>query len=185
MNGWTRLSPVVACAGIAVLVTAGATAGRTIAPRPVAPPALALGFVENRGQTDARVRYYTRGDGYAVYLTRDEVMLALAKQPHQLALALRFVGRSPLAAPVGAKPGPGTVNYLRGSDPATWQTGLRQYGRVVYPNLWPRIDLRVSPKAGVLKYEFRVRPGARVSDIRLAYAGAKSLGLDAAGRLVI
>ena len=39
--------------------------------------------------------------------------------------------------------------------------------------------------AGVLKYEFRVRPGGRVSDIRLAYAGAKGLALGAAGALRI
>ena len=39
--------------------------------------------------------------------------------------------------------------------------------------------------AGVLKYEFHVHPGGRVSDIRLAYAGAKDLALGAAGALRI
>ena len=39
--------------------------------------------------------------------------------------------------------------------------------------------------AGALKYEFHVRPGARVSDIRLAYAGATGLALDARGALRI
>ena len=43
---------------------------------------------------------------------------------------------------------------------------------------------RLEPRSGVLKYEFRVRPGARPSGIRLAYAGARGLSLDASGALV-
>ena len=38
---------------------------------------------------------------------------------------------------------------------------------------------------GELKYEFLVRPGARVRDIRLAYRGAKRLSLDRQGNLRI
>ena len=38
---------------------------------------------------------------------------------------------------------------------------------------------------GRLKYEFLVRPGARVQDIRLAYRGAKRLALDRRGNLLI
>ena len=37
----------------------------------------------------------------------------------------------------------------------------------------------------MLKYEFHVRPGARPSDIRLAYAGAAGLSLDDTGALTI
>ena len=42
---------------------------------------LPLTFVENRGQTDARVRYYTQGPHYAFYLTDQEVMLSFDKGP--------------------------------------------------------------------------------------------------------
>ena len=41
-------------------------------------------------------------------------------------------------------------------------------------NLWPGIDMVFRGTNAQLKYEFLVRPGARVSDIRLAYAGAES-----------
>ena len=40
-------------------------------------------------------------------------------------------------------------------------------------------------QGGTLKYEFLVRPGARVRDIRLAYRGAKRLSLDRQGNLRI
>jgi hypothetical protein len=55
----------------------------------------------------------------------------------------------------------------------------------VYRELWPGIDLTLSGQAGGLKYEFRVRPGARVADIRMAYRGAQGLRRDGAGALLI
>ena len=110
-------------------------------------------------------------------------MLSLTKGEHGaagVALALRFLGRNPRARVRRARERRrATVNYLRGSDSAGWQTRLARYGEIVYRDLWPGIDLRLHEQAGVLKYEFHVRPGARPSDIRLAYAGADGLALDA------
>jgi hypothetical protein len=149
--------------------------------------AMPLAFVENLGQTDSRVRYYALGNHYAFFATRDELMLSLTKDKpaSQLALALRFVGHNRNATPTGARRAPGTVNFLRGKDAGKWQTGLARYRDIVYRELWPKIDLRLHQRAGALKYEFHVRPGARVSDIRLAYAGATGLALDARGALRI
>ncbi|MDX6630120.1 MAG: hypothetical protein QOH00_2366 [Gaiellales bacterium] len=172
----------------------GATAYGAPAPKPKkllgaerAFAAMPLAFVQNQGQTDARVRYYALGNHYAFYATSDELMLALRKDrpASQLALALRFLGHRRQAEPTGAKRAPGKVNYLRGKRSARWQTGLARYQDIVYRELWPKIDLRLHQKAGSLKYEFHVRPGARVSDIRLAYAGATSLAIDARGALRI
>src|SRR5262245_29812865 len=42
---------------------------------------LPVAFVENRGQADERLRYYAHGQGYAFYLTREEVMLSFSKRP--------------------------------------------------------------------------------------------------------
>jgi Ca2+-binding RTX toxin-like protein len=56
---------------------------------------------------------------------------------------------------------------------------------VVYPDLWPGVDLAFRGESGQLKYEFVLRPGAKVEDIRLAYAGAEGLSLDGAGNLLI
>jgi len=146
---------------------------------------LPLAFVENRGQTDPRVRYYAQGNRRAFYLTREEVMLSLEKETRGLALALRFVGSNPGVVVEGEERAPGEVNYLRGKDAAGWQTNLRRYGQIVYRDLWPGVDLRLHDRAGALKYEFRVRPGARPADIRLAYAGASGLTLDDDGALLI
>jgi beta-propeller repeat-containing protein len=151
---------------------------------------LPLAFVGNRGQTDARVRYYAQGSRYGFYLTRRELVLSLVKgsdpsDPRGVALALRFLGANPRVALEGEERAPGKVNSLRGSDPARWRTGLPSFARIVYRKLWPGVDMVLRGRGGELKYEFRVRPGARPADIRLAYRGADGLVKDGAGGLSI
>ena len=151
---------------------------------------LPLAFVANVGQTDGRVRYSAQGAGFAVFLTRREAMLALERPATKgkrkgAALALRFLGANRHVASRAERPGHGRVNYLLGNDPAKWHTGLRTYTRVIYRNLWPGVDMAFYGQSDMLKYEFLVRPGARVSEIRLAYRGAKRLSLDRRGSLLV
>ena len=140
----------------------------------------------NAGQTDRRVRYSAQG-GRPLGLPHAHGGDALAPASGQggVALALRFLGANPNVAIHGERLGPGRVNYLLGNDPAKWHTGLRTYERVVYRNLWPGVDMVFHGQNGTLKYEFLVRPGARVSEIRLAYRGARRLSLDRQGDLRI
>src|SRR5262245_34439038 len=51
---------------------------------------LPLAFVENRGQTDARVRYHAPGSRCAIYLTPEEVVLSFAKGSEAANVALRL-----------------------------------------------------------------------------------------------
>jgi PASTA domain/Beta-propeller repeat len=150
---------------------------------------LPLAFTVNAGQTDRRVRYSARGAGFAVFLTRREAVLVLQSGRQHSAeggsLALRFLGASRNVAIHADHAAKGRVNYLLGNDPGKWRTGLRTYQRVVYRELWPGIDLAFHGRSGKLKYEFLVRPRAHVTDIRLAYRGAKRLFLDGAGNLTV
>jgi len=147
---------------------------------------LALGFVANRGQANPRVRFYVQGDRYAFSATRDSLLLSFlkAKRATGVTLALRFLGHDPAARPEGANRAAGVINYFRGADASRWRTNVPHYRELVYRNLWHRIDLRVRQRGGALKYEFHVRPGARASDIRLAYAGAR-VALAQSGALLL
>jgi hypothetical protein len=142
---------------------------------------LPLSFIPNAGQTDRSVRYYAQGAGFGFYFTKDKAVLAFPKGKRGVALDLRFLGANPNVKLQAQRRGPGTVNYLLGVH---HHTGLPTYRQVSYRELWPGIDMVFRGSGRRLKYEFLVHPGAHVSDIRLAYAGAESLSVDA-GKLLI
>ncbi len=164
-------------------------------------------FIENRGQADPRVSYYVQGADTSVYFTRAGITYALtspakseagtapaftreaAHRPpvparERWAVKLDFLGANPDAKPAGEGRTPAVVSYFKGPR-ADWKTGLATYGRVVYANLWPGIDLVYSGAGGRLKYTFVVRPGADPKRIRLAYRGATAVRVSPEGQLAV
>ena len=92
---------------------------------------------------------------------------------------------SPDASLTARKRLSGEVNYLVGKDPAEWRQNLSTHGELLYGGLWPGIDMAVRGEGGKLKYEFHVKPGASVEDVRLAYRGAEELSVGAGGELLV
>src|SRR5262245_29059527 len=146
---------------------------------------LPIAFVENRGQTDRRVRYYAVGSRYSFYLTQNAIVLSFLNESaaSELALSLQFLGSNPSAVIYGEKRAAGDVNYFHGNDATEWRTNVPRYSQVVYRDLWEGVDLRLREERGTLKYEFLVRAGARPADIRFGDAGPTGLSLDASGAL--
>ena len=130
-----------------------------------------LYFIENQGQTDESVAYYLKGGDTTVFFGADGLTFAMDGvdlEGHQVGLPTGVSGRYVLkldfigaahVAPVGEERSEAIVSYFRGK-PEEWHTGLPTYGRLVYHNLWPGIDLAYYGLGGNLKYEFIVQPGA-------------------------
>jgi hypothetical protein len=172
---------------------------------PAAPPAAAasasfaklpLYFEPNHGQTDAAVRFRARGPGYNLFLTPTEAVLSLApgssrpksedaSTPPPAAVRLRFLGANPAPTVVGQDALPGKVNYLRGNEPARWQTDIPTFAKVQYRALYPGVDLVFYGTQGQVEHDFVVAPGADPRQIRLALQGAKSVRRDARGDLIL
>jgi hypothetical protein len=146
---------------------------------------LPLSFVPNTGQMDARVRYSAQSGGRSFYFTTREAVFSFAAKSKGLVLRLAFLDGNSRTAITGQKEAIGKVHYIIGNDPSRWHTDLPAYGEIVYRDLWPGIDLLFRSDGGQLNYEFLVRPGAHVRDIRLAYRGAEKLSIDNAGNLII
>ena len=137
---------------------------------------LPLSFVPNKGQTDEEaVRYYAQGAGYGFFFTKKGATLSFAdgKRRGGHALGLDFLGADPDATLEARNRLAGEVNYLVGDDPSEWQQGLPTHAELLYGGLWPGIDMAVRGEGGKLKYEFRLKPGASVEDVRLAYRGPR------------
>jgi hypothetical protein len=148
---------------------------------------LPLSFIPNEGQTDKAVRYYAQGAGYGFFFTHDGAMLSFAEGKGRggHALALDFLGANPHATLTAQERLTGEVNNLVGDDPANWQQGLPTHAELLYGGLWPGIDMAVRGDGGKLKYEFHLKPGSSVEDVRLAYRGAEGLSVGAGGELLV
>ena len=158
---------------------------------------LPLSFEANRGQTDARVKFLSRGRGYTLYLTPTEAVLALRKsgaetQTPEFAakvetavLRMRLVGANPSPEVEGTDALPGKSHYFIGSDAQKWVINAPTYSRVKYRGVYPGVDLVFYGKQRQLEYDFVVAPGADPGAIGLAFADADTLTLDGEGNLVL
>ncbi|MBN1389977.1 MAG: fibronectin type III domain-containing protein [Candidatus Thermoplasmatota archaeon] len=77
--------------------------------------------------------------------------------------------------PMLIDPSPTLYNFFLGSDPDEWVTGARAYSTVLYPEIYPFIDMRIYSRESSLKYDLIVRPGGDPSNILIAYRGADSV----------
>ncbi len=166
---------------------------------------LPLHFEKNEGQTDATVKYLSRGKGYALFLRADEAVLRLNSPPARgpvmsdrsqthsnlqtppaSVLRLRLIGANPEPGTTGLAPFAGKVNYFKGSDPAQWRTNVPTYGQVKYQHIYPGIDLVFyGSSQQQLEYDFIVAPGADPSQIALDFEGADKIEVEANGGLVL
>src|SRR5215203_4827623 len=148
---------------------------------------LPLSFVPNEGQsTNEAVRYYAQGAGYGFFFTQKGATLSFAEgKGRGHALALDFLGANPDATLTAQERLSGEVNYLIGDDPAKWEHGLPTHGELLYGGLWPGIDMAVRGEGGKLKYEFHLKAGSSVDDVRLAYRGAEGLKVGTGGELLV
>jgi hypothetical protein len=152
----------------------------------------------NAGQTDASVRFLSRGPGYALFLTGNEAVLSLEKRSPKaisppVALRMSLAGANPNATVTGLDELPGKSNYFIGNDPAKWRTNVPTYAKVKYKNVYRGIDLVYYGNPQQLEYDFLVAPGADPKAISLdvtavlsSHSGRRTpLRIDANGDLVI
>ena len=153
-------------------------------PPPEAQPTLSqmpLSFERNDGQTDARVQFTARGQGYQLFLTPPEAILGLGKT----ALRMKLVGANAAPKIAGEDQLTTVSNYYLGNDPSKFRTGVPHFAKVKYDDVYPGIDLVYYGKDQQMEYDFIVAPNVDPNVIKMNFSGANSLALDANGDLLI
>jgi hypothetical protein len=180
---WSWAAAVLAASfagGVAFAATPGAGAPEAEAKVRSGFGNLPLHFEPNQGQTDERVKFTSRGPGYALYLTGDEAVLVSGAGDARSVLRTRLVGAQQ-ATVEGTDKLPGLSNYIRPDHRNT----VPQFRRVEQRGVYPGVDLVYYGTQRQLEYDFVVAPGADPRKIRLKIAGADRLEIDAAGNLVL
>ncbi len=159
---------------------------------------LPMYFEENRGQTDSRVKFLSRGRGYTLFLTENEAVLALRKKPsgtgarpsvknqnsaNELAvLRMRLAGASHTARISGEEQLPGKIFYATSGHTGPL-SGNATYQRVKYAQVYPGIALEYYGNEKQLEFDFVVAPHADPGRIRLSFSGAGKITLTKHGEL--
>ena len=155
----------------------GLLSARPATPKPQGATALLqlpLSFEINRGQTDPQVKFISRGEGYALFLTAEGAVFEFAdpvKDGGPAVVRMNLAG-SRSAQISAAEPLPGKVNYFVGNDPARWIVGAPTYRKVDYKTVYSGIDLTFYGTQQQLEYDFVVAPGADAGQITLQFPGA-------------
>ncbi len=151
-----------------------------------------LHFEANQGQIDGPAKFLSRGQGYSMFLTPTELVIALRREnaqgeaPVKSALVrMAWKGADPQARITGVDQLAGKSNYLIGSDQSKWRTNVPSYAKVRYEKLYPGIDLVFYGNQQQLEYDFVVAAGADPNAIRLSFAGEERLSIDKQGNLVV
>lgn len=156
---------------------------------------LPLYFIKNQGQHHEEVAYYVKGVDSSVYFTSTGVTFALSESKadgtentetsrKRWSVKLDFIGADPSVEPEGEDKQDAIFNYFKG-EPKDWNSNVSTFGKVVYKDLWPGIDLVYSGQGQSLKYDFVVKPHADPDQIRLTYRGAEDVSLLESGAMRI
>ncbi|MDI6703393.1 MAG: SBBP repeat-containing protein [bacterium] len=168
---------------------------------------LPLYFIENTGQLDSQVKYYTKTASQTIYFTDDKIVFDLYRQREEdrrqkteeekfeirdskfeierLTFSLKFLRVNKEIEIEARGLQEGRINYLIGNDPDKHRTNIPTYKEVVYKNLYPGIDLRLYGNHQELKYDLIVSQGKDPEGIRFGYEGIDGLSLSGQGELLI
>ena len=152
------------------------------------------GFLENKGQKNEAIYYYTESSQIAVGFGTSEIRFNIIhSEPDSLknndpvdkelknhftytTISLKFLGSNNIIPLVK---GPTGVynNYFVRANEITHAVSCQYYTKVIYFNIYEKIDLIYELKDSQLKYEFFVHPGGKIDDIKLNWIGPVSLNL--------
>ncbi len=153
----------------------------------MAPPSLVqrfqgatLAFEPNQGQAPKGVLYTASGRGFELSLKRDRATFAFppasghAERTTARAGLELILDANPMSAVSPATLEPGVSNYIPSADRSAWRLNVPHFGRVVYSDIYPAIDLSFYGQQRTLEYDFRVKAGADSARIQIGIAGAHS-----------
>jgi len=167
-----------------------------------------LYFIPNQGQTNSEVLYYATTSKYTLWLAEkglvfDIILPDERTKPDSFPKA-RTNSMEPQYFPVkravsklefinstkNVKTEPDdltdfSVNYFKGQNVSDWKTGIKASKAVVYKNLYDHIDLKLYGVISEIEYDFIIRPGGKVSDIKLQYKDVNQVEIDGSGDLLI
>ncbi len=159
-------------------------------------PQQSLYFLENKGQVTDQygtprndINFHVGGSGLSMFAGSGQLhyqwATPTATRPDEIntyRMDVDLVGADPQAKVVTEQLQSYFERYYLpqlGEQGAT----VRAYQKITYKEVYPKIDWVLYIKGDNVEYDFVVRSGGKVSDIKLKYSGAAHLSIDKNGKL--
>jgi hypothetical protein len=148
------------------------------------PVSLPIVFETNMGQVPPAYQFLSRHGGVEALFSSSGVDLFLPQSDHSgPSISFRLLGARVDVVPEGKDLLPSKSNYLLGNDPSRWIHGVSNHSQVIYPEIYPGIDLVFRGSGDDLEHDFRISPGADPAKIRFSIGGGHAISVDASGDL--
>ncbi|MCB9262967.1 MAG: gliding motility-associated C-terminal domain-containing protein [Flavobacteriales bacterium] len=160
-------------------------------------------FTQNKGQWNSEVLFKKQANGAVLYLKPQSISVLLYNDQQWSELVshpkhnerklfknntnsntvdyhhyIMYFENSNNVVPQGEQPSSYVINYFLGNDSTKWASGVRDFGFVRYENLYDNIDLLVYGHGTSLKYDFVLKAGADISQIKIRYDYVDNLDLQ-------
>jgi hypothetical protein len=152
-------------------------------------------IVENAGQFNPAVRFQIQTAHSLLWVTDRSLWLTVLSPPaatyrtpadsgrleallsgtRGVNIQLTFAGQAKGARLVPTDPRATRMNYILGSDPNRWRSGVRIWGGLTWRGLYPGLSLRLVEVGGEMGLVAEAASGADLSSLRLRVRGATYL----------
>jgi hypothetical protein len=176
--------------GLLMLCTYGSVAKEDV--RPEAPL-----FKENKGQLSDQnsklrqdILYYGSSDGLSYFFKNTGISYQLyekGKKENEFLISrvdMTWLGANTSAKIITQNTATATDNFYNTTQ-SNSVVGIRNFGDLLYDDIYNNIDLHYYYKGGSLKYDFIVAPGANYKNIQIKVAGATSVTQNEDGTVSI
>src|SRR4030043_272757 len=170
-------------------------------------------FIPTQDRDSERMSYYVRTRQYTMWISQEGILYDFAwahkseinptqpdvnmgyseqslkntgkMEPYDDVVTCRFIEINQDCEIIPVDKGDYRVNYLIGNKKSEWRTNIPTSESVLYRNLYENIDLRLYGNEKQIEYDFIVKPGGKIDDIKFEYLNANRTIIDDSGNLVI
>jgi gliding motility-associated-like protein len=151
-------------------------------------------FIENKGQWPSRFKFMKQVQNGYMWFSPNSFRVSLTKpglHPSEIkpnlkspenksvghAYELEFIGGKALKMSPSGPESKTLYNFYLGNNRSNWASGARAFEEILYSQLYPGVDLKLTEKAGHLKYDLILNKAEDIQQVKIQYKGLKRISI--------
>ena len=168
-------------------------------------------FIQNKGQWDPEVKYLASIGGMNAWITNSGVvydyyritknidetkilkMNLRQKRDYESkntsiqghVVKMQLVNTENNITGTGNNRKEGYYNYFIGNDQSKWASNVPLYDNVELQGVYKNIDIKYYYDNGMLRYDYKAKPGADISQLKFKFDGQEGIRINEKGELIL